>query len=190
MHETVVFCSRPIRVRCPMSSLVVKKVHVRYLISWWVSCSLLSLLYEISHVGVRVGRGMLQLGLAIAFWKMKVQHRPNIELNRDLRASSTVSLSSLHALLQENFPVISTTCLPCATCILQSANFVSWQDDSEISAQPVSITHCLNYRQGNIAELSIVCTAYEDDTRTRWVLYGIQGRCLYNETNARASKTS
>jgi len=32
MHESIVFCSR-LRVRCRR-----KKVHVRYLISWWVSC--------------------------------------------------------------------------------------------------------------------------------------------------------
>jgi len=32
MHEFIVFCSTS------RHDVVVKKVHVRYLISWWVSC--------------------------------------------------------------------------------------------------------------------------------------------------------
>jgi len=42
MHESIVFCSA-----CTMSSFVVKKVHVRYLISWWVSCNEMWLPYRI-----------------------------------------------------------------------------------------------------------------------------------------------
>jgi len=49
MHESVVFCSM-----CTMSSQ--RKVHVRYLISWWVSCniSVSESLSGITHLSVLI----------------------------------------------------------------------------------------------------------------------------------------